>query len=646
MVVALTVALLLGLRTLLDPIPTADVLRIDRAHFYSGLDDEPDEIVRRAFPTYDGINVRGGERVLPHDWRNLEAVTEGWYRIEQSLNVAPDRIWAIWLPRIAMNASVYLNGRLIGRHGQVEDGVTRNWNRPLYFLIPNGLLQPGSNVLAIHVVADRAGAGLMREIYLAPAEVLGRFHDLRTLAATTVLYTIVGLMLVTALLTMGLWLLRPSDTLFGWYALMLAAWATHDVYHLVTDSWIEPLVLEWLWHTSLVGFVVTVTMFTSRFLELHDPPFERRLGVWMLASAPLLAFAAVAGDTAFHQFAAPISDTVALGVAILPLVQVTQRFMAARSYTVGAMMFSGGFSLLAGFHDWLVVTALLPRTHGYLMPYASVPILAVFGVILARRFSAALAELERMNVELEARIAARERVISANYERLREIERMHAMMQERTRLMRDIHDGVGNSLISTLAMVEHGNVGPDDIAAALRTAITDMRLTIDSLDDVDGDLGAVLGTLRHRLGPRLQAAGLAVCWDVGDLPPMPHLQQADVLQVLRIVQEALNNVLKHAGASRVTICAGPCTGDPAVVAIEIRDDGRGFSHDAIVRGRGLRNMRDRAASIGGRVSVRSNRIDGRGCSVRLTVPRSQARLDPQPSTNRRASPGSSAAPSG
>ena len=55
-----------------------------------------------------------------------------------------------------------------------------------------------------------------------------------------------------------------------------------------------------------------------------------------------------------------------------------------------------------GVHDWLVVTAFLPRTYGYLMPYASIAILAVFGVILAKRFSGALAGLEQMNIELEA----------------------------------------------------------------------------------------------------------------------------------------------------------------------------------------------------------------------------------------------------
>jgi signal transduction histidine kinase len=90
---------------------------------------------------------------------------------------------------------------------------------------------------------------------------------------------------------------------------------------------------------------------------------------------------------------------------------------------------------------------------------------------------------------------------------------------------------------------------------------------------------------------------------------------------MRIVQEAITNVVKHAGAATVTVRTGesPGAGGAAGVFIEVADDGRGIAADA-PRGRGLANMARRASRIGGGLDVRSN---GRGTTVRLWIPRAR-----------------------
>ncbi|WP_275431263.1 hypothetical protein, partial [Klebsiella pneumoniae] len=78
--------------------------------------------------------------------------------------------------------------------------------------------------------------------------------------------------------------------------------------------------------------------------------------------------------------------------------------------------------------------------------------------------------------------------------------------------MQDMHDGLGSSLVSTLRMVEHGHIDEADIAQLLKGCIDDLKLTIDSMEPVETDLLLLLGTLRFRLQPRLEATGIRLRW--------------------------------------------------------------------------------------------------------------------------------------
>ena len=146
---------------------------------------------------------------------------------------------------------------------------------------------------------------------------------------------------------------------------------------------------------------------------------------------------------------------------------------------------------------------------------------------------------------------------------------------------------------------------------------------IDSLDPAEGDLLVLLGTVRSRLEPRLHQQGLRFEWQAQDLPAIPGLSPDKALQVLRIVQEAIANILKHARASTVTVRTGVAAmaqGRAQAVYIDIADDGIGIAA-APQAGRGLGNMRSRAERIGARLEVESR---APGTSVRLWLPLREA----------------------
>jgi signal transduction histidine kinase len=120
---------------------------------------------------------------------------------------------------------------------------------------------------------------------------------------------------------------------------------------------------------------------------------------------------------------------------------------------------------------------------------------------------------------------------------------------------------------------------------------------------------------------------------VGDLPPLEWLDARAALEVLRILQEALTNVMKHAGARRVAISTLRGTDE---VRVRVADDGRGFdvaALEATRAGRGLTNLSRRAMRIGGRVEVASG---PGGTTVDLWVPLSRREASPTPAHERAA----------
>ena len=197
---------------------------------------------------------------------------------------------------------------------------------------------------------------------------------------------------------------------------------------------------------------------------------------------------------------------------------------------------------------------------------------------------------------------------------MNQLERQSAIVEERQRIMRDMHDGLGAQLISTLSLVEHGDLAKEQLTAVLRECLDDLRLTIDSLESTENDLLTVLGNFRYRLEPRLKSSGIQLDWQVKDLPKVACLTPQNVLHVLRILQEAFTNILKHARANTVKVETG-VAGAPGKVYVSVSDNGIGLSNEH--PGHGLANMRRRAQAIGGTLDIVSAAT---GTMITLSLP--------------------------
>jgi len=205
---------------------------------------------------------------------------------------------------------------------------------------------------------------------------------------------------------------------------------------------------------------------------------------------------------------------------------------------------------------------------------------------------------------------------SEESERLR-VEKEKLLLMERERITREMHDGLGGQLVSTLALVERGLGSQSEIAEALRRALDDIRIVTDSLDPETTDLSTSLGKLRARLTPLLRRNGVDLEWRVEDVPGIHGIPPESTLHVLRIIQEAVTNALQHAQSDTVMVSVESAAADPAWLRVAIRDNGCGFLANAVGSGRGIRNMRTRADALHARFRIEAA---SPGKQVELDVP--------------------------
>jgi signal transduction histidine kinase len=210
--------------------------------------------------------------------------------------------------------------------------------------------------------------------------------------------------------------------------------------------------------------------------------------------------------------------------------------------------------------------------------------------------------------------------------RLHERARQAAVLEERERLARELHDSVTQSLYAVslhaeaaaraLADGETAPVGENlgEIRATVHEALGEMRLLLFELRPPPLEEHGLVGALQTRLRAVEARSGLAAEFQ-GDegLRLRPETER----ELYRVAQEALNNVLKHAHASRVTVRLDAVDGH---AALEVADDGVGF--EPALRGGGgfgLPGMRERVERLGG--SLRIESALGTGTRVRAEVPR-------------------------
>ena len=207
---------------------------------------------------------------------------------------------------------------------------------------------------------------------------------------------------------------------------------------------------------------------------------------------------------------------------------------------------------------------------------------------------------------------------------LAELREQYDLAQERERIAREFHDGLGHHLVSAIRGLEslrrrlkaHADTAADcalqEQIDILRVALDDTRQTIQQLRAPETtDMRVFIRQTAERVAQRLGAQLHCDCPD-----PMPTLTPLQTLMLTRVMQEALSNVMKHAGRPQNLWVA--CDWRDGWLEMRVADDGDGFDPATALEGMGLNNMRERIRTLGGELTIQSAR--GQGTTVLARVP--------------------------
>jgi len=336
-----------------------------------------------------------------------------------------------------------------------------------------------------------------------------------------------------------------------------------------------------------------------------------------LAGARYAALGVPDGEGAFAEFiTSGMSDKLIASIGPLP-----------RTHgLLGAMLEADRPYRTRDIHDDPRFKGWWPRAHPDMRSFLGVPIVSRSGVIGAFYLTEKLAapEFDEDDEKLIVMLAAHAATTIENarlYERSREL----SIVEERNRLARELHDSVSQKLFGLVLSAEAAGTLLDRDPGEARAELDRLRTLAQ---EVMEELRSLVFELRP---PALESEGLATALrkhvDVlrrvyrreihleltGTPRRVPELER----EVFRVAQEALQNALRHADATRLDV---ELAANDGRLLLTVRDDGVGFDPQAAgVRSRrlGLTSMEERAEALGGTLSIESR--PGEGTTVRLEV---------------------------
>lgn len=508
--------------------------------------------------------------------------------------------------------SVRLNGVPLsdqgGRDGPIPD---RQFEPRLYYLSSairgDPLRDP--QILTIDLKAEGTRP-FLREVFVSEIENgifpyrTRRFVAIEGVVAATAIAVFAGL------LSLAVTPLLEYRALSGLFAAMMLFWAMRNFTFAGPVSDVPWPVLQVVYYASTFLILVTTVLLINYWTT--NSRFIRRyfvlglIGVLLVLYVPaaLNLQAAMMLSRQAGNFIGIACFAMMIGQLIYTLIRDAnppwfEMFLFLACLSAGLIELTGDAFPELTREIWPLTG--LSMAYGPLMP---LPLAAGMLVNFVRRTVKVRDQLRMDNATLAGLVAAREAEIAKVYAEREAEVRQSALMLERQRIMRDMHDGIGSQLLGLLFQARGRALEPEALTQGLQESLDDLNLVVESLDQSGHGLEQALGAFRARIAPKCEAAGIALTWEMGDLGAAAASGPARVLQIYRILQEACINALRHGQPKSIRIRSGP--NQDGGIDIVVEDDGAGFDVSAPQkRGRGLSNMRKRAEAAGGTLTIDS-----------------------------------------
>ncbi|MES2414483.1 MAG: ATP-binding protein [Pseudomonadota bacterium] len=527
---------------------------------------------------------------------------------------APYRVSADGQALALLNARALLSPEFALDSAILDD--VHNGRIPALFALPPGAKQVEIELLTLPSLPSgivRAEIGTTQQ--LLPVQASAAEFAVAYIDTASVM------LLVISVIAFLLWLPRHSDRSLVWLAVACALWGVRGLVFFGHNVYLHPMAFEQFnaFNVLLTSSALSASIFSvlggMRRLEAKAMVVALLLGLAAFLLAAWLGRGAAA--------ARALSLFLPFCMVTWLLVRVWKARPGGDHWRNAALVAGIAVLLICGAHDLMLLAGVLaPYEPSYLF-WGFVVFLMALALMSGHYTVLTLNRAERSNEELELHVARKSGELEHSYKLLRENETESARVQERERLLREMHDGLGAQLMTALRGVERGALSSPQIAQSLQDSLDELRLLMDSTDMGDFLPGA-LAAWRNRSDARLAAAGVSLSWHIDESLDEARLSSETVLQIMRLLQEAGANIVKHAQASDAAVKAFLKTGagGEKTLVLEVTDNGVGMPPErADGPGRGLRNMRQRAQQLGGTLEIVSGAgtAGGAGTTVRLQL---------------------------
>jgi len=562
---------------------------------------------------------------LPYYWDRLHKGLPGYatFDIPFELTTQPNIPYGLYLPKLGNAYEIWLNGVMIQRNGDMAQFNHSDYAKVPRFVViaPNELRD--SNLIRVIIRADIGRrAGLSNFI-------LGPYEDVYPLYLSDYRWLEIGSMLVmmlsflVGLIALTLWATQVDttpgstsrrDPLYLLAALAELCW-TVGVSNFIT----EKDILTWPW-SGIVIFLTTPAWATCMTLFCVEIAGWGQLNAakWFQRWLVFLLVTCFAGAVAQLKFGNTMLFTLwylTFGVTYLAFggffTFKTRRTSSLPHKLVAIALLT---NVVVGVYDIYVLRLSSEYTAYTFLRYSSVLFGATLFYIVISRFRSVSGQARDLMDNMVTQVAQKEYELALSYQQQEKLAREQERTLERTRILRDMHDGVGAHISTAIRQLQSGKASADTVLNTMRDSLDQLKLSVDAMNFPKGDVTALLASLRYRLEPRIVDSNIELQWNVVQVAPLTRLDTNDMRQVQFMIFECISNVLQHANASILRIeLASENTGS---IRLRVSDNGCGFDL-AQLPARALSSLRDRATLIGATLDVVSQPS---GTTVEILLP--------------------------
>jgi signal transduction histidine kinase len=481
---------------------------------------------------------------------------------------------------------------------------------PHLHLLPDDVLKPGTNVAELELpIAYDLGEVRIDQLCVGSRAQLEPAFRANWWRMVAIPQMIAMLFCVLIVLAIALWLLAARQPAYAWYIVCLLLLLVRVVYVSTSARPGTPLLWMLTGDILMIPLPYALYRFTSAYWQFSRP-WLARLMIVMASGALISSISYLVPQAGLQRLADAFVVLILVSSDLLVVGAMASQLHALHWIEKGVVVWVG---IVAFFCIALEIANIFqPLSLRWMWPAPPAnALLAIgFGYLLVRRmalgadvFAYATDTLaDDLDHALDPRAttdAGGWADVSASITR-----------RERSRMMRDIHDGFGSRLVAVLNQARR-ELPSSPLHRQIQRALLDMRLMLDAMDDASRSLVLALARLRHRIEPTLAAADIASEWQTDAIDGVSIDSRRKLIAVFRCLEELIDNSLQHSRAKRVSVAVGIC-GDWLEFSVE--DDGCGMGDAAV--GRGLERSRLWIEAMHGSLHKDAR---GAGCGTRFTL---------------------------